>query len=355
MALLDIDIDLSRPSFDVRIELSVGSETIALAGPSGAGKTSLLRVVAGLERPQAGRITLEGEVWLDVQRGIDVSPEHRRIGYLPQEYALFPHLSVWRNVAYPLRHEPRAARRRLALEQLDRFGLAERADARPATLSGGERQRVALARALAREPKALLLDEPLAALDTRSRGSAARELAAVLADARVPAILVTHDFHEAALLGDQVAIVDRGRVIQRGDPGALAAAPASAFVAEFTGSVVLNGNAYSDRGPLTVIELDGGGTATAADAGQGPVAISVFPWEITLSAPGEAAHDSARNRLLARVQSITAVGNRVRVGLLAGQPLVAEITQAAADELALQVGTEVAASWKATATRVTER
>jgi molybdate transport system ATP-binding protein len=355
MALLEIDIDLARRSFDVRIELSVGAETVALAGPSGAGKTSLLRVVAGLERPRAGRIALDGDTWLEVARGIDLPSEHRRIGYLPQDYGLFPHLSVWRNVAYPLRHEPRAARRRLALEQLDRFGLGERADARPATLSGGERQRVALARALAREPRVLLLDEPLAALDTRSRAAAARELSSVLAGAGVPAIFVTHDFHEAALLADRVAIVDRGRVIQEGEAGALAASPASAFVAEFTGSVVLNGHAYDDRGDLTVIELDGGGTATATDPGRGPVAISVFPWEITLGPPGEHGHDSTRNRLLARVQSITAVGNRVRVGLLAGQPLVAEITQAAADELGLQIGTSVAASWKATATRVTAR
>lgn len=355
MALLEIDINLARPSFDVRIELSVGRETVALAGPSGAGKSSLLRTVAGLERPGAGRITFDGEPWLDVERGVDVLPERRRIGYLPQDYGLFPHLSVWRNVAYSLRDQPRAARRELALEQLGRFGLSALADARPRTLSGGERQRVALARALARKPRMLLLDEPLAALDTRSRAESARELSAVLAGTGVPAILVTHDFHEAALLGDRVAIIDRGRIVQQGDPGELAAAPASAFVAEFSGSIVLTGHAYTDRGPLTVIELDGGGTATATDAGQGPVAISVFPWEIVLSHAGEHGHDSARNRLVGRVQSITAVGNRVRVGVLAGQPLVAEITQAAADELELAVGATVAASWKATATRVSVR
>jgi molybdate transport system ATP-binding protein len=264
-------------------------------------------------------------------------------------------LPAWRNVAYGLSGLGRAERRARALELLERFGLGHRADARPRSLSGGERQRVALARALAAGPRLLLLDEPLAALDTRTRAEAARELGAVLRQAGIASLLVTHEFQEGALLGDRVAVIDRGSVIQEGRPDELAAAPRSAFVAQFTGSVVLTGRAHSDRGPLTVIELDGGGIATATDPGQGSVAISVFPWEITLGPRDEHGHDSAQNRLVARVHSVTAVGNRVRVGLEAGQPLVAEVTQAAADDLRLRVGLEVAASWKATATRVTAR
>jgi molybdopterin-binding protein len=315
----------------------------------------VLRAIAGLERPRHGRIGLDEHVWLDTGLGIDVPPEQRRVGYLPQEYALFPHLSVWRNVAYSLRHASREERRRRAISELDRFGLAARADVRPATLSGGERQRVALARALASSPRILLLDEPLAALDTQSRGSATRELSAVLAAASVPAILVTHDFHEAALLSDRIAIIDGGRLIQTGDAETLAAAPASGFVADFVGAVVMAGHARPDGGSLTVVELEGGGTVTSTDTGAGPVAVSVFPWEITLIPATEATHDSARNRVVGTVQSITTIGNRVRVGLLAGQPIVAEVTQAAADELGLKVGVPVAASWKATATRVTAR
>jgi molybdate transport system ATP-binding protein len=206
-------------------------ECLALAGPSGAGKTSVLRTVAGLLRPRAGRVICGGDVWLDTARGIDVPPERRRCGYLFQEYALFGHLSAWRNVAYALHETPRGEREDRARELLDRFGLAARADARPATLSGGERQRVALARALARRPAALLLDEPLSALDARTRAAAARELAGVIRDAGVPVLLVTHDFAEAALLGDRVAVMDGGRVLQDGSASALAAAPASAFVA----------------------------------------------------------------------------------------------------------------------------
>jgi molybdate transport system ATP-binding protein len=343
---------------DVELELALqvaAGECLALAGPSGAGKTSVVRIIAGTQAPTTGRVTYEDEVWLDRAGGTSVPPERRRCGYVPQDHALFPHLSAWRNVAYGIRSGPHADRRARALELLDRFGLSQRADARPATLSGGERQRVALARALAIEPRALLLDEPLGALDTRTRAAATRELVAILSASRIPTIVVTHDFHEAALLADRVAIIDRGRLLQQDRPETLAAAPASAFVAEFTGSVVLTGQARKDTGALTVIELDGGGIATATDRGEGPVAISVFPWEITLAAPQADPRDSAQNRLPARVQSITAVGNRVRVGLDAGQPLVAEITQSAADQLGLRVGASVTASWKATATRVTAR
>ncbi len=343
---------------DLELEVALRverSECLALAGPSGAGKTTVLRSIAGTASPSGGRISSEEEVWFDARRGISIPPERRRCGYVPQDQALFPHLPAWRNVAYGLRGMSRAHRRERSFALLDRFGLSARAEARPQTLSGGERQRVALARALALEPRVLLLDEPLGALDTRSRGEATRELAAVLRQSEIPAILVTHDFHEAAVLGDRVAILDHGHVIQDGTAEQLAATPSSAFVAEFTGSVVLTGHARSGPGSLTTIELDRGGTATATDPGVGPVAISVFPWEITLGPPGEPSHDSAQNRLPARVQSLTAVGNRVRVGLEAGQPLVAEVTQTAADELGLLVGHEVTASWKATATRVTSR
>ena len=207
--------ELGALALDVAVAVAPG-ECLALAGPSGAGKTSVLRVAAGLLRPERGRVEAARETWLDTDGGVDVPPERRRCGYVFQEYALFPHLTAWQNVAYPLRGVPRAERRERALGLLDRFGMRELADARPATLSGGERQRVALARMLAREPGVLLLDEPLSALDARTRAGAARELAAVLREAEAPALLVTHDFAEAAQLGDRVGIIDAGRVIQEG-------------------------------------------------------------------------------------------------------------------------------------------
>ena len=342
---------LGALELDVALEVRAG-ECLALAGPSGAGKTSVLRIAAGLLCPDRGLVEANGETWLDTERGVDVPPEERRCGYVFQEYALFPHLSAWQNVAYPLRGMPRAQRRERSLELLGRFGLRELADARPRTLSGGERQRVAVARALARKPQVLLLDEPLSALDARTRASAGRELGAVLRDVEVPALLVTHDFAEAAQLGDRVGVIDAGRVVQEGTPTELAAAPRSAFVADFTGAVVLTGTARPGSGGLTSVELDGGGTVSTTDAGDGPVAVSVYPWEIAIEPGGEPPHGSTQNRLTAEVVSVTTVGNRVRVSLAGPQPIAAEITLDSAERLGLRAGAKVTATWKATATRL---
>jgi molybdopterin-binding protein len=327
-------------------------ECLALAGPSGAGKTSVLRVAAGLLTPDQGRVDANGVTWLDTERGIDVPAEERRCGYVFQHYALFPHLSAWQNVAYPLRGMSRAERWTRAADLLERFGLRERADARPHTLSGGERQRVAVARALAREPDVLLLDEPLSALDARTRAAAARELAEVLGQSEAPTLLVTHDFAEAAQLGNRVGIIDRGRVVQLGTPSELAAAPRSAFVADFTGAVVLTGVARAAPGGVTKVELDGGGTITSTDDGDGPVAASVYPWEIGIEPAGAEPHGSSENRLAAEVVSITTVGSRVRLGLAGPQPLVAEVTLASVERLRLHPGGRVVAVWKASATRL---
>jgi len=339
---------------DVALTVPAGS-CVALAGPSGAGKTSLLRVVAGLKRPEHGLVACGEETWLDTARGVDLPPERRRCGYVFQEYALFPHLRAWQNVAYPLRESARGERRRRALELLDRFGLGERAEARPRTLSGGERQRVALARALARRPAALLLDEPLSALDPRTRAAAGRELGAVLRESGVPALLVTHDFGEAALLATTVGVIDGGRVVQMGDPAELAARPASPFVADLTGAVVLSGVARRGEEGLTLVALDGGGNVASTDPGQGPVAVSVFPWEISIAPPDATRGGSALNHLPVEVTSVTAVGNRIRLGLAAPQPLAAEITGASAAQLGLAPGARVVASWKATSTRLLPR
>jgi molybdate transport system ATP-binding protein len=339
---------LGELRLDVALEVQPG-RCLALAGPSGAGKTSILRVVAGLLRPAQGRVSCDGRVWLDTAAGTQLAPEEREVGYLFQEHALFAHLNAWRNVAYPLRGGDRRAR---ALELLERFGVAHLADARPATLSGGERQRVALARALARTPKVLLLDEPLSALDTTTRAAASRELAAVLRETGVPALLVTHDFAEAALLGDEIGVIHGGEVVQRGTAAHLAAAPAVPFVADFAGAVVLTGTARAHPDGLTRIALDGGGSVASTDPGEGAVAVSVFPWEISVAPAGTREAGSSRNHLDAQVVSVTPVGNRVRLGLLAGQPLTAELTGVSADALALQRGSRVVATWKAAATRV---
>jgi len=353
MFALEAATPLGDLALDARLAVAAG-ECLALAGPSGAGKSSLLRVGAGLMRPERGRVLCGERTWLDTEAGLFLAPEERRVGFLFQDYALFAHLSAWRNVAYGIEDGSRAGRRERAHELLERFGLAARAEARPATLSGGERQRVALARALAREPEVLLLDEPLSALDATTRAHASRELAGLIEAAGVPVLMVTHDFGEAALLADRIAVLDRGRVVQQGTATELAAAPASAFVADLTGAVVLTGTARAEAG-LTAVDLDGGGRVVSTDQASGPVAVTVHPWEISLEEAGSDAGGSTRNRLPATVTSVTAVGNRVRVGLMGAQPMVAELTGEAADGLGLATGVGTVAAFKATATRLVPR
>ncbi|HEY8583682.1 MAG TPA: ABC transporter ATP-binding protein [Capillimicrobium sp.] len=327
-------VPLAGFALDAAVEVPPG-RCLALVGPSGAGKTTLLRAIAGLRRPERGRVACGGETWLDTAAGVDLPPERRRVGYLFQEHALFPHLRAWENVAYPL---PRGGDRRArAMQLLERFGVAARAEARPAELSGGERQRVALARALARRPLALLLDEPLSALDPRTRAEATGALREALRDAGAPALLVTHDFAEAALLGDELGVLDRGRVVQRGSASELAAAPASAFVAGLTGAVVLTGTAEPGAGGRTRVALDGGGGVLSDDRARGRVAVRVFPWEIALEAPGPA----GENRLAATVAGVTLLGARARVTLDAAQPLACELPADRARALGLAPGDRV--------------
>ncbi len=327
---------------------------LAIVGPSGAGKSTVLRIVAGLRRPAEGRVVVGGQTWLDSKRGIDLPPEERSCGFMFQDYALFPHLSAWRNVAFGISGS-RSERRDRALELLERFGIGELADARPGAISGGERQRVALARVLARDPGLLLLDEPLSALDARTRSHAGRELLATLTAAGIPAVIVTHDFAEAALLADEICVMDRGRIVQRGSAAELSARPASTFVAEVAGSVVLTGTARRESRALTVVELDGGGQLRSTDQVQGRVAACVFPWEIALEPADADARGSALNRLPVEVVSVAEVGTRVRVGLAAPQPLVAEVTAESTRSLGLRPGLELRATWKATATRLVPR
>jgi molybdate transport system ATP-binding protein len=345
---------LGQIALDVSLGVDAG-RCLALAGPSGAGKTSVLRTVAGLLRPSRGRVRSGDEVWLDTERGVAHAPDRRRCGYLFQSYALFPHLRGWQNVAYPMRGGKRSERRVRALELLERFGVGHLADVRPGTYSGGESQRVALARTLARDPRVLLLDEPLSALDARTRASAGRTLKRTLSTSAIPTLVVTHDFDEAALLGDEIAVIDSGRILQRGTASELAAAPASSFVADFTGAVVLTGTASPGPDGLTAVDLGDGATILSTEQASGAVGASVYPWEIELAPIDAPAAGSAQNRLVGRVVSSTIVANRVRVTVDAGQPVTAELTDPGARAVDLAVGKPIALTWKASATRLIER
>lgn len=211
-------------------------EMLALVGPSGAGKTSMLRIMAGLMRPAQARVQVGGQLWCDTASGVFVAPQKRHVGLVFQNYALMPHLSALDNVALALMHLPRTQRRERARHWLDHVRLTSEQQARrPAHLSGGEQQRVAVARALAREPALLLLDEPFSAVDQMSRHSLYALLAELRRELDIPIVLVTHDLNEARLLCDQLVVIDAGRVLQQGAPASIHRAPRNARVADLVG------------------------------------------------------------------------------------------------------------------------
>jgi molybdate transport system ATP-binding protein len=341
MDTLALDLRVPTRSFGVELALEVGAETVALVGPSGAGKTTILRAIAGLARAE-GTIACGGRTWLDSSRRIDRDPEERSVGLVFQEYALFPHLNVERNVAF-------GARAPVA-PLLERLGIAKLARARPGELSGGERQRVALARALARDPAVLLLDEPMAALDPHTRGRVRAELGELLHELELPTLLVTHDFEDAAALADAVGVLVEGRLRQLATPEELVAAPADGFVASLAGGTLVDGEARAGPDGLTEIELADGTRVYSTDAGAGAVSVLVYPWEVALAA--EAPVDSTLNHVRAEATSVVRVANRVRVRV---GPLTAEVTAASAERLGLEPGRPLVASFKATATRLLPR
>jgi molybdate transport system ATP-binding protein len=338
MVPLRVDISLPLRAFDLELRLDVGAETVALVGPSGAGKTSLLRAIAGLARPVRGTIACRDETWFDSERGIDRRPEQRSVGYVFQEYALFPHLTVEQNVTFGGGRAD-GLLRRLRIEHL--------AGVRPGELSGGERQRVAVARALARSPRVLLLDEPMAALDPHTRGAVRAELHDLLRELGLPALLVTHDFEDAAALADRVGVVVGGRLRQLGRPAELLGAPADPFVARLAGANVLAGVAAPAPSGLTVVLLDAGPVIYAAEAGAGRTDAIVYPWDVSLAR--DAPDDSALNHVQEEILSLTPLGNRARVRL---RTLTAEVTTASAERLRLAPGEAVVASFKATQVRL---
>jgi polar amino acid transport system ATP-binding protein len=230
-----LSIDARTPVGDLRLDVALevaAGECVALAGPSGAGKTSVLRIVAGLLEPAHGRVACAGEIWLDTDRRIGVPAERRRCGYLFQEYALFGHLSAWRNVAYALHEAPRAQREPRARELLARFGLAGREGEHPDRLSGGQQQRVAIARALATRPRALLLDEVTSALDPELVGEVLEVVRELKAEG-MTMLIATHEMGFAREVADEVCFLHDGLIIERGDPERIFTAPEHADTQRF--------------------------------------------------------------------------------------------------------------------------
>jgi molybdate transport system ATP-binding protein len=342
-------------ALDVALEVPEGG-TLALVGESGSGKTSTLRMLAGLLRPDSGRISLGGEVWLDTGAGVDVPAWRRAVGYVPQDHGLFPHLDALGNAAFGLRAlgVPARAARARALAALERVGVADLAGRRPAALSGGQAQRVALARALVLEPRLVLLDEPLASLDLATRRAVRGEIRRALAGLACATVYVTHSPLEALVFGDRIAVLEGGRIGQSGAAGDLVRHPRSAYVAELMGVNLLRGVVEPHAAGATARLRVGDATLAVVDAGEPGEAFAVVsPREITLArtAPAGSAQNVVRGRI-AEIVPEPPFGERLRVVLDCAPPLVAEITPAAAAALGLAEGVEVHAAFKATGVTV---
>ncbi len=334
--------------FDVAVDLTVApGEVVGLLGPNGAGKTTLLRALAGLHRLTAGRIVLDDVVLDDPAARRFVPPERRAVGMVFQDLRLFPHLRVRDDVAFGLRSRgvPRARADAVALDWLDRVGLADRPDVRTRELSGGQAQRVALARALAPGPSLLLLDEPLSALDAATRADVRRTLRAHLAAFAGPTVVVTHDAVDALTLADRLVVLDQGRVVQEGPPAEVARRPRSRWVADLVGLTLVPGTVVDDGGVRVA-----GGHVLAVAAGLLPagtaVAVAVRPTAVALfrSRPD----GSPRNVWAGTVTSVEAAADRVRVQVAGPVAVGADITPGALADLALAPGDDVWVAVKAT-------
>jgi len=343
--VLHAAIEVHLGDFHLDIDLDVGDgEVVALLGPNGAGKTTALRVIAGLEPLDNGRIELDGAVLDDPAADVFVPTADRPIGVVFQDYLLFPRLTALDNIAFGLRargHDKASARRR-AREWLERFALAEHAYAKPRTLSGGQAQRVALARALATDPRLLLLDEPLAALDAGTRLQVRSELRRHLATFNGARLLVTHDPVDALVLADRLVVVERGHVTQTGTPAAVTARPASRYIAQLVGINFLHGTACGEH----TVRLDTGAELTVADPLPGPdIALAIRPQAIAIHR--HQPDGSPRNTWAATISDLEADRDRVRVTLTGPVVATAEVTPAAVAELDLAPGVSVWATVKA--------
>ena len=379
--MLSAHFDTHLGAFHLVVDVAAeAGKTTVLLGESGAGKTTVLRLLAGLVHPEAGRIELNGVVYFDSERHTRISPQERPIGYVFQDYVLFPHMSVFENVAFGLRAQHLARRvivQRVgeALEQAHLVGLDSR---RPAQLSGGQQQRVALARALALQPELLLLDEPLAALDAQTRREVRQELRLILSESGITTVMVTHQYLEALLFGHHILVLEGGNVLQQGNQRVLLERPRSSYVAELVGTNFFRGTLARRETPtICVIRVRNGGRedieikaaleedAVTGDApGEGDEAfVVVDPRSITLSLlPSDSSASNVFEgkimqvlRLESSAGGVTPLRDgRVRVGMVvdgATLPLTAEITEASTTRLGLEEGKRIFATFKATEAR----
>ena len=348
---LSVRVTARRGTFVLDVDLAVGDgEVVAVLGPNGAGKTTLLRVLAGLQPIASGTVDLGGRRLADAAGRVSVPPADRRVGMVFADSRLFPHLSARDNVAFGPRSTgtPRAAARAGADTWLSRLDVGDLAGRRPDQLSGGQAQRVALARALVTDPDLLLLDEPLAALDARTRDSTRQLLRRQLTAFGGPALVVTHDLLDSLVLADRVVVLEDGVVVQDDAPVQLTRRPRTPYVARLVGRNLLAGTA--ERGVLAVDRAGGGGALSLPDHRlRGRVLAAVRPGAVTVipassaadhpAGPVDPAAGGASTRWRARVRSTEELGGRVRVHLAGAPGIAADLDPVAA--AALQPGVEV--------------
>jgi molybdate transport system ATP-binding protein len=347
------------PGVTIRAELhrpARGHSVTVLFGASGCGKTTVLRCLSGLERPEEGVIQFGSVTWFEASRGVCLPPQERGIGFVFQDYALFPHLTVAGNVGYSLGGLPATERRRRVGELLTRFQLSGQASQRPRQLSGGQQQRVALARALAARPRLLLLDEPLSALDAALREQLRTELRRLLAACDIPVLLVTHDRDEALALGDHLVVMCGGSVRQSGSVLDVFNRPADAEVAKAVRVENLQpGRIVGVSDGLATVEVGAARLIALMNGQDAPeVWVSIRGEEVILQCD-RGATSSVRNALAARVMAVHAGSPLMRIELDAGFPLFAFVTRPACDELGLCPGAVVTALIKAPAVHLIAR
>ncbi|HET9383444.1 MAG TPA: ABC transporter ATP-binding protein [Streptomyces sp.] len=338
---LDARLVVDRGDFRLDVVLTAApGEVVALLGPNGAGKSTALRALAGLTPLDGGHLRLDGT---DLGR---TPPEDRPVGVVFQDYLLFPHLTALDNVAFGprCRGAGRAEARARAARWLERMGLAAHSGVKPRRLSGGQAQRVALARALATRPRLLLLDEPLAALDARTRLDVRAQLRRHLAEFEAMALLVTHDPLDAMVLADRLVVVEDGHVVQEGTPAGIARHPRTDYIARLVGL-----NLYRGRADGHTVRLDAGPSVTTSEDLSGPVFVAFPPGAVTLHRERPAG-SSARNLWRCEVTGLDVHGDRIRAGLAGELSLAADLTTVAAAELDLRPGAPVWAAVKAAQT-----
>jgi molybdate transport system ATP-binding protein len=336
---------------DLRVALDPPTVTV-LFGPSGSGKTTVLRAIAGLERSTDSVIRFADETWVDDKNGVFIPPQRRRIGFLSQDYALFSQLTVTKNIRYGLRTLSAQEQQLRTSSLLDRFQLQDLARRFPDQLSGGQKQRVALARTLAPQPRLLLLDEPLSAIDGPTRETLRGELRSLLRSLNIPVLLVTHDRTEALALGDQIAVVDQGRIVQHAMVEEVFCRPFTPAIARIVAvETVQRARVLQSDGELVTVAVGNARLIAAASdfpAGVTDAFVCIRAENVLLLKSAETVTSSARNRLPGIVKSLIREGPIWRIELDCGFPLTALLTRQACEELALQENDHVLAMIKAT-------